>query len=139
MLNSMMTPILALIIWTFVMWAWMYATRIPAMAKQHIRAGDLKRAGDLSTLPPRVLWVTDNYNNLHEQPTVFYALCVYSHLVGVKDELNVGLAWLYVALRIIHSFVQVTSNYVPLRFWVFVSSSLALMAIAGRNVFALVN
>ena len=26
-----LTPMLALILWTFVIWVWMYATRIPAM------------------------------------------------------------------------------------------------------------
>jgi len=81
--------------------------------------------------------IADNYNHLHEQPTVFYALAVYSHLVGVADPLNVGLAWGYVALRIGHSLIQCTSNFVPVRFMVFALSSLTLMIITVRNVLAL--
>jgi hypothetical protein len=74
---------------------------------------------------------------LHEQPTVFYALCVYNHLTGQTDALNVGLAWCYVGVRVVHSLIQCTSNFVPVRFGVFVLASLTLMAIAARNVIAL--
>jgi hypothetical protein len=68
---------------------------------------------------------------------VFYALAIYSHLVGVIDPLNIGLAWGYVGLRIAHSLIQCTSNFVPVRFTVFALSSLVLMVIAVRNVIAL--
>jgi hypothetical protein len=68
---------------------------------------------------------------------VFYALAVYSHLAGVADPLNVGLAWGYVGLRILHSLIQCTSNFVPVRFMVFSLASLALMVITVRNVLAL--
>ena len=81
--------------------------------------------------------VADNYNHLHEQPVIFYALCVYTHLVGVWDGLNVGLAWAYVAIRIVHSLIQVTTNFVPLRFAVFNLGSLVLAIIALRNVLGL--
>jgi len=68
---------------------------------------------------------------------VFYALAVYSHLVGVADPLNIGLAWAYVGVRIVHSLIQCTSNFVPVRFMVFAVSSLLLMVITVRNVLAL--
>jgi hypothetical protein len=139
-LMSMMAPTLALIAWTFVMWLWMYGTRIPAMRAAGVDPAKIKGKetyGQLAAIPPKVGWVADNYNHLHEQPTIFYALCAYSHLVGVKDDLNVWLAWLYVALRIAHSLVQATTNYVPLRFLIFLIASLDLLVITARNVFAL--
>jgi hypothetical protein len=133
----MLTPILALVAWTFVIWFWMYATRIPAMYKAGLVPGKLKQKSDLDALPVAVKQVADNFNHLHEQPTVFYALCVYSHLQGVGDPLNVGLAWAYVAIRIVHSLVQCTGNYVPLRFVVFNLSTLTLIAIAARDAIRL--
>jgi hypothetical protein len=136
-LMNMMTPILALIMWTFVMWFWMYATRLPAMRAARIDPAKLKGKESLAALPPQVSWVADNYNHLHEQPTAFYALCIYSFMVGVKDDINIALAWAYVAIRIVHSLVQVTGNYVPARFLIFVSGSVVLLAIAVRNVIAL--
>jgi len=60
-----------------------------------------------------------------------------SHLVGTADEINVTLAWTYVGLRIVHSLIQCTANFVPVRFAVFVLASLALLAMTVRNVVAL--
>jgi hypothetical protein len=138
MVPNILTPMLALILWTFVIWLWMYATRIPAMRAAGIDASKIKRKDELDALPVRVKQIADNYNHLHEQPTVFYALVVYCHLVGVADGLNVALAWVYVALRIVHSLIQCTGNFVPLRFMVFAASSIVLMVMAIRNVVAMV-
>jgi hypothetical protein len=136
MFQSILTPVLALICWTFVMWLWMYATRIPAMQKAGIDAGKIQQKGELDVLPIEVKRIADNYNHLHEQPTVFFALAFYSHLVGVADELNVMLAWAYVALRVAHSLIQAVWNYVPVRFLAFILSSLVLIVMAARNVWA---
>lgn len=67
---------------------------------------------------------------------IFYALATYSHLVGVADPLNVGLAWAYVVLRIAHSLIQALWNFVPVRFLVFMASSVVLVVIVVRNVIA---
>ena len=81
--------------------------------------------------------VADNYNHLHEQPTVFYALGFYSHLAGNGEGLLVVLAWAYVGLRIIHSVSQIILKSVVVRFSVFALSSLVLVAMAVLNVLAL--
>src|SRR5262245_25664188 len=130
-------PVLALIVWTWVLWFWMYATRIPAIYAAKLDPARTKRKEDLEALPLSVKQIADNYNHLHEQPTVFYALAFYSYLVGVADPLNAGLAWLYVALRVAHSGVQATVNFVPVRFVLFTLASVVLMIITARNVLAL--
>ncbi|HVY83358.1 MAG TPA: MAPEG family protein [Steroidobacteraceae bacterium] len=137
MTSNMLTPILALILWTFVIEVWLYATRLPAMRAARIDPARVKRKDDLDALPVPVKQIADNFNHLHEQPTVFYALAIYTHLAGVADPTNVALAWTYVGLRVIDSLIQCTSNFVPVRFSVFVLSSLVLLVIALRNVFAL--
>jgi hypothetical protein len=135
--NSVTAPILVLILWTFVMWFWMYATRIPAMRSAGIDPAKVKSKEDLGKLPAKVNWIADNYNHLHEQPTVFYALAIYTHLAGVTDGISVALCWIYVAIRVVHSIVQATSNFVPVRFYIFAAGSLVLMILAGRNLYAL--
>src|SRR5262245_11980625 len=130
---------LALIVWTFVIWFWMYATRIPAMQRAGLDPAVIKRKDELEVLPVRVKQIADNYNHLHEQPTVFYALVVYSQLAGTADGTNVALAWGYVALRVVHSLVQCTTNFVPVRFGVFALASLVLMAMTARDVLALLH
>ena len=138
MFQSVMTPVLALVAWTLVMWLWMYATRFPAMQKAGIDPTKIQRKGDLDSLPVEVQRIADNYNHLHEQPVIFYALAVYSHLVGVADELNIMLAWGYVALRVLHSLIQAIWNFVPVRFFVFSASTIVLIVMTVRNVIAAV-
>lgn len=135
--HGMIAPVLALIAWTFVMWLWMYATRLPAMQRARIDVAELSRTGAPLVLPPEVARVADNYNHLHEQPTVFYALALAAQLAGTVDAVSIGLAWAYVVLRVVHSLVQATRNIIPLRFAVFALASLVLIALLVRTLLAL--
>ena len=137
-MNPILTPVLALIAWSLLVWLWMYATRIPAMQKAGIDPQDAAHPGSLSALPSQVRAVADNYNHLMEQPTIFYALAFYLHLSGHADSLNVTLAWAYVATRVIHSLVQNTANIVALRFLIFTGSTLVLAAMVCRDIWAIV-
>ncbi len=62
----------------------------------------------------------------------------YIVLAGHTDHLHIDLAWGYVGLRVVHSLVQNTVNRVTVRFLVFALSTLALMAMAVREVRALI-
>jgi hypothetical protein len=67
-----------------------------------------------------------------EQPTLFYAVVITLALLGEANTLNVALAWLYVGLRVVHSLIQAIVNIVLLRFAVFLTASLVLLALAVR-------
>jgi hypothetical protein len=136
-MHTLLTPVLALIVWTLIVWFWMYATRIPAMQKAGIDPQSAQHTSALTMLPPRVRGVADNYNHLMEQPTVFYAMVFYIVLAGHSDAPHVYLAWAYVALRVTHSLIQNTVNIVAIRFLVFTLSTLALAGMAIREVIAL--
>ena len=135
--HAMLTPVLALITWTLIVWTWMYALRIPAMQAANIDPDAAQHPGSLNGLPSNVRAVADNYNHLHEQPTVFYALAFYTQLAGNADGLALTMAWTYVVLRIVHSIVQNTIYRVMLRFSVFALSSLVLIAMTMRNLMAM--
>ena len=138
---EILKPVVALLAWTMVMWVWMYATRIPAMLKAGIDAKGMVGSTGASLraqLPDTVSWKADNYNHLHEAPTLFYAVAIVLAITGMGDGLNAAIAWAYVAFRVLHSVVQATVNKVALRFALFALSSLALMALslhAGIGVF----
>ena len=130
-----LSPVLALVAWTLVMWIWMYATRIPAMQAAGIDPQDAAYPGTWAhRLRPGVRSVADNYNHLHEQPTIFYALMFFAALTGGGDAFAMQLGWAYVALRVVHSLVQATFNRVIVRFSVFALATLALMAITVREI-----
>jgi hypothetical protein len=133
---GLIAPVLALVGWTFVMWLWMYATRIPAMQEAQVDLEEISRTGASLDLPPKVSRVADNYNHLHEQPTIFYAVALAAQAAGVADPLATGLAWAYVGLRIVHSLVQATANVIMLRFSVFAVASLVLMALWVKTAIA---
>lgn len=135
--HGMIPPVLALIAWTFVMWVWLYATRIPAMRRAKIDLVELSRTGAKLDLPPKVARVADNYNHLHEQPTLFYALTIAAQLVGAGDPINIGLAWTYVLVRVVHSLIQATVNIILIRFAIFAVGSAVLLILLVRTVLAL--
>ena len=136
-MHSILTPVLALVVLTLLVWIWMYATRIPAMQRADIQPQDVKFPQDLHRLPDGARQVADNYNHLLEQPTIFYALVFYIFLAGHTDQIHTYLAWTYVLLRIAHTLIQCTVNIVNLRFSVFALSTVVLMAMAVREVLAL--
>ena len=138
----MNAPILApaaiLILWSLIILIWLAATRLPALSKAGL---DLSGAGgrgqDIDPqLPPSVAWKSHNYAHLMEQPTLFYAVVVLLTLVGHGDGLNAQLAWAYVGIRIAHSLWQALVNTVPIRFGLFILSTISLFALSINLVIA---
>jgi len=134
MQSPILAPVMALVLWSFVMWAWLYATRIPAIIRGKA-VYDPQKPNEAfhAQLPAEVRWKADNYNNLMEQPTLFYAVALTLALIGAGDGLNNMLAWAYVALRVVHSLVHALINVVSIRFTVFMLASLVLLALAIRT------
>jgi hypothetical protein len=129
-------PVVALAMWTMIMWVWMYATRLPAMSRAKIdgikmvgTTGKGLREQLVAAGEEKASWVADNYNHLHEAPTIFYAVALVLAMIGQGDGLNATIAWGYVGLRVAHSLAQVIGNRVAIRFLLFALSSLVLMAL----------
>lgn len=130
---AIIAPVVALVAWTLVMQVWMYLTRFPAMRRAGIVLGG-RRGGKPGALDgvveDHVQWKAHNYNHLMEQPTLFYAIALSLALLGGGDVwINVWLAWGYVALRVLHSLIQATSNVIRWRFLVFSLASLCLLGL----------
>jgi hypothetical protein len=126
--------VIALVLWTFAMGVWLYATRIPALQKHRIIYDPQRPAEEFhAQLPAKVRWKADNYNNLLEQPTLFYAVALTLAFLDAGAGLNAGLAWAYVVLRIAHSLVQALINRVMIRFALFALASLVLLVMTIRT------
>lgn len=131
--TEILAPVVALLLWTGLMWLWMYATRIPAIAQAGMQMDpDQPSGAQMSQLPPRVRWKADNYNHLLEQPVMFYAAALTLALLGAGGGLSLTLAWVYVGLRVLHSLHQALWNKIELRFLIFCVSSLVLFALIVR-------
>jgi hypothetical protein len=69
-------------------------------------------------------------------PTIFYAVVLYLYVTAQVDALHVAAAWVFFAFRILHSAVHCTFNFVPLRFWLYAVSALALWLMVLRVAWA---
>jgi hypothetical protein len=130
--TAIFQPVIALILWTMIIWLWMYVTRLPAMSKAKIDVANLTggKGTDLDNiLPEKTQWKSHNYNHLLGEPTLFYVVCIVLALIGNGSGLNLIIAWIYVGLRVLHSLIQVTVNKVKYRFLVFVLSSFCIIAL----------
>ena len=131
--SPLLAPVIALVLWSLVMCAWLYARRIPAIRKIGIVYDPRRPAEEFhAQLPADVRWKADNYNNLMEQPTLFYAVALTLALLGGDAGMNGALAWLYVALRVAHSLVQALINIVILRFAIFMAATFVLLVMTVR-------
>ena len=136
---QILAPAAVLVLWSLFMLLWLAATRFPAMAKVRDRMKDAKQGGrgqDLEgVIPDKVNWKAHNYAHLMEQPTVFYPVILILAVMGA-NEWDVLLAWIYVALRIVHSVYQSLVNQVMVRFAIFVAATVPLIILAIRAVMA---
>jgi len=136
----MQSPILApaamLVLWSMAVLVWFTVTRFAAISRlprDQLRA--LSKAGTRGTdlervLPARANWKSHNYTHLMEQPTSFYAAIAILALSGAGGGVNTALAWGYTGLRILHSIWQASVNKLPVRMFLFTTSSLCLIALA---------
>ena len=111
------------------------ATRLPSIIKYFGKLQAAKHSEDLRpNLPTAARNITDNYNHLFEQPTLFYALVTYIYLMQHVDIIHLYLAWFYAALRIAHSVIQITSNNVSYGALDFIGSGACLMLMNAKEI-----
>lgn len=130
--SEILKPVVVLVAWSLVMWAWMIAVRMPALKKAGIDLGKVRgsRPGQLDGIvPDKAQWPAHNYMHLMEQPTIFYAVAIVIALSGTGNGANAMIAWGYVAIRIVHSVLQATINKINIRFLLFLLSTLCLVAL----------
>ena len=129
-------PTLALAAWTGVVLLLIPIARFRAGFRQEITADDFK-FGESASVPPSVSIPNRNYMNLLEAPMLFYVGCVLLFLTSGVTFTSVVLAWLYVALRVVHSLIHLTYNRVQHRLVAFAVSNAVLVAlwiVAGAHV-----
>ncbi|MBL4830931.1 MAG: MAPEG family protein [Aliivibrio sp.] len=87
------------------------------------------RLMDGQALPELVTKTTRNFNNQFEIPTLFYVVCTLYISFGLESLLAVVFAWLFVALRIAHSYIHITYNHVLHRMLTFFGAFFCVIAL----------
>ena len=139
--SPILGPVVGLVVWSLVMCLWMAIARRRAFAAMGINWGSIPRGSRGVNLdgraPDEAQWPSHNYNHLMEQPTIFYAISLTLALMDMGHDINLWLAWGYVALRVVHSIVQSTVNIVQIRFPLFALATLCLLGLtvhAGARI-----
>ncbi|HEY0662833.1 MAG TPA: MAPEG family protein [Lysobacter sp.] len=121
-------PALVMVALTFAVWLRLYFVRIPEMRRLRIHPQSVATsAGKAARLVDTR--AADNFNNLFEIPVLFYLALVVAHLSGQVTPLVLGLAWAFVAGRVLHSIIQCSYNKVMHRFTVYAISTGVLWAL----------
>ena len=79
--------------------------------------------------PEHLRVLTRHVINLYEAPILFYTISTIAFVTDSVSTLILTLAWAYVALRYVHSYIHLTSNRVVNRFRVFAASQITLLAV----------
>jgi hypothetical protein len=87
------------------------------------------RYGESERVPGPVSIPNRNYMNLLEMPMLFYVAAILYFVTSQVDVPALVLAWAYVALRAVHSFVHLTYNNIMHRLAMFATSNFVLVAL----------
>jgi hypothetical protein len=124
--TAILLPFVGTMLLTIVVWVYMYARRIPFILRSNLTPQQLTPSELARLSPPGVANPSDNLKNLFELPTIFYAAVLYLYAAQQVDAAYLIAAWAFFAFRLLHSAVHCTFNFVPLRFWLYAISAIAL-------------
>ena len=96
-----------------------------------VRSGETKRADivlDSRKWPDRLRQISNNFDNQFQAPMAWYACIAFLLVTGFVDKIQVILAFGFLLSRVVHSFIHVTTNKLPDRFYAFMAGLVCLGA-----------
>jgi hypothetical protein len=126
-------PFVATMLLTLAVWIYMYVRRLRFIFSSGLDPKEMTPSELARRSPPRVSNPSDNLKNLFELPTIFYAVVLYLYVSHQVDGAYVTAAWGFFVLRVLHSVVHCTFNFIPIRFFLYVASAGALWFMVLRS------
>ncbi len=120
-------PMAALFLLSMIIMSLMLYLRVKAVRARKVspRYFKLYKGEDI---PDHLVLISQNYNNLLELPVLFYVICLAALILNREIEYFIIYAWIYVALRYIHSLIHITYNHILHRLTVFAASCVILIS-----------
>jgi len=110
-----------MVLLTFIVGLIAFFTRVKSVKSESVDPRAYKLM-DADNFPEAVTKTTRNFNNQFEVPLLFYVGCLSYLVLNISSSLALGLAWSFVILRVIHSYIHITYNHLLHRIAVFWSS-----------------
>ncbi len=133
--HALVYPMFAMVLWTFVTLLRLFTTRMSAVREGTADPRYFRTYREGSE-PEAAAQLSRNFVNLFEAPILFYVGCLAAMAIGLTSTLTVALAWLYVALRAVHSWIHTGSNALYPRIGAYFASWVVLLALWASVVAA---
>ncbi len=124
-IQFVLLPLFVQVTLTFVLLFWMAGARLAVVRRGDVHPRDV--ALREPNWPRQETQIANAYHNQLELPVLFYVLTILVIVTRHADFLFVVLAWLFVALRLVHVTIHITSNRMGRRFAVFAASAVVLL------------
>jgi len=121
-------PTFALVALIFTVWFILFVQRIGHMRRNPPRAEDIATGEAAMRYFTPVEMPANNLRNLFEMPVLYFALVPLLLITHHANHLQVLLAWIFVALRALHSFIHIGPKKVMPRFMIYLASCITLSA-----------
>jgi len=122
----MLIPLLAMVALTYGVLVHTFVGRMRAVRAGAVRLSYFRvMQGEA---PDAVLAGTRHFANLFEMPVLFYAVAVLVLALDIETPALIALAWTFVALRVIHTFIHLTYNNVRHRLAAFAAGNICVLA-----------
>lgn len=134
--HAILYPGIAMFFLTFSMILVLGRTRYRAIQRREVNI-KFFRTYDEGEQPPRLHLVARHVQNHFEVPPLFHLALLFTFAASAVNPVSVGLAWLFVATRCVHSYIHLGSNNVSRRFFTFGLSLLWLAGLWATLLFSL--
>jgi hypothetical protein len=124
-IRAVLLPLFVQVVLTFALLLWMASMRVAVLRRGEVRLRDI--ALREPNWPRRLLQIQYAFQNQLELPLLFYVLTILAWMTRLADILFVAMAWLFVALRIVHVYIHVTDNNVSRRGLAFMAGGAVLL------------
>jgi len=125
-IQAVLAPLFVQVALTFAIGLWMAGGRVVAVRSRAVQMRDI--ALREPNWPKHLMQLQNAFLNQFELPVLFYTLTILVLITQTGDLLFVVPAWIFVALRLGHAYVHITSNRVPRRGLVFLTGAAVLCA-----------
>jgi hypothetical protein len=124
--QAILLPVFVQVGLTFALLIWMGTRRLRALSAGKLKIEDI--ALGEPRWPARETQGANAFNNQFQVPLLFYVLVILALITRKADLLFVVMAWIFVALRIVHALIHTSTNDVRQRFTAFLAGVIVLMA-----------
>src|ERR1044072_5726910 len=103
-IQMVLLPVFVQVALTFALLVWMASLRTSSIARGETKTRD--PALGQPAWPEQPTKISNCFNSQFQRPVLFYVLVIFALMTKLADLLFVGMAWLFVLLRLAHAYIH---------------------------------